>query len=97
MSYAHVSTALDSVRHGWQTTETHTALLAVADAVMELHQAVSRGRVMPCCAGCEEFNGDHRFDERCCHEWPCPTVEAVAEALKGMPPRRDFAPSPPTG
>jgi len=51
-------------------------LLSMVDAVLKLHVPVDRGRVMPCCRGCEEVNGG--FHEDCCHEWPCPTFEAIA-------------------
>lgn len=56
----------------------------LADAVMaavELHKPIDRGRVMACCEGCEAVNGG--FHEDCCHEWPCPTYEAILAALAG--------------
>jgi len=54
-------------------------LLAAVEKVLELHAPVSRGRVMNCCRGCEEENGE--FHEDCCHEWPCPSYEAISQAL----------------
>jgi hypothetical protein len=57
------------------------ALLAAAGKVLELHQPVDRGRVMRCCEGCEKINGE--FHEDCCHEWPCPAVEAITAELTG--------------
>lgn len=56
-------------------------LLAALDEVLKLHQPVGRGRVMNCCEGCEAVNGE--FHEDCCHEWPCPTVQAISRALLG--------------
>lgn len=56
-------------------------LFAAVQKVVALHAPVSRGRVMNCCRGCEEENGE--FHEDCCHEWPCPTSEAISRALLG--------------
>jgi hypothetical protein len=56
-------------------------LLAAIEAVLKEHAPVDRGRVMRCCEGCEEVNGE--FHEDCCHEWPCPTVAAITTALTG--------------
>ncbi len=59
-------------------------LLAAIEAALKLHVPVDRGRVMRCCEGCEEVNGE--FHEDCCHEWPCPTVEDITTALTGETP-----------
>jgi hypothetical protein len=57
-------------------------LQRAVDAVLKLHQPADRGRVMRCCRGCEEVDGE--FHESFCHEWPCPTVRAItAELTKG--------------
>lgn len=56
-------------------------LLAAVDALIELHRPIDRGRVMACCEGCEAVNGE--FHGGCCHEWPCPTYEAILAALTG--------------
>lgn len=50
-------------------------LIAAVEAVLKRHAPIDRGRIMHCCRGCEEEN------ERCCHEWPCPTYEAISRAL----------------
>ena len=57
------------------------SLLAAIDAVLKLHVPVERGRVMRCCEGCEDVNGD--WHEDCCHEWPCPTYEEITRELSG--------------
>ena len=56
-------------------------LLSAVEAALEVHKPVDRGRVMACCEGCEAVNGE--FHEDCCHEWPCPTYEAILAALTG--------------
>lgn len=55
-------------------------ILAAARAALEFHQPADRGRVMPCCAGCE--SGDTASPAGC-HEWPCPEYEAIRAALLG--------------
>ncbi len=54
-------------------------LLAAIKVVLKLHRPIDRGRVWRCCEGCEEVNGE--FHEDCCHDWPCPTYEAITTAL----------------
>ena len=71
--------ALGDVRKRCTVDGDVPSLLAAAEAVLNLHKPVNRGRVMHCCEGCEAVNGE--FHEDCCHEWPCPTYEAVAEAI----------------
>ena len=64
------------ITHAWEDMQ---RLLAALEAALALHVPVNRGRVMYCCRGCEEVNGD--FHEDCCHEWPCPTYDAIAAGL----------------
>lgn len=61
-----------------------SSLLAAFDAVLKEHRPIDRGRVLRCCAGCEAFNDG--FHEDCCHEWPCPTYDAITTALTGKEP-----------
>jgi hypothetical protein len=64
----------------WITHDVPALLVALKD-VLALHKPEARGRVMNCCRGCEEENGE--FHEDCCHEWPCPTYRAISAALLG--------------
>lgn len=70
-----VTEELDKMRKAFPAGRA-TVLLNVIDKARELHSPVNRGRVMFCCAGCED--GDH---PDCCHEWPCPTIDAITAAL----------------
>lgn len=68
---------------GWTDSrvERQKKLLAIVDAVNELHKPVDRGRVMTCCS-CEDFYEPHTVGEDGCVEYPCPTVQAISGVLK---------------
>ena len=48
-------------------------------AVAELHTPKDNGRVSMCCS-CEQWI--ESSDDEACIEYPCPTVEAITEALE---------------
>ena len=56
------------------------ALMAEAlGKVLAVHTPKDNGRVSPCCS-CEQWI--ESSDDEACIEYPCPTVEAITEALE---------------